>query len=61
MSSETHVLKRVLANAGTLLGGRTVIWGDDTASGTKAQVATALLRQRGDTIDVSAPDVVTIR
>lgn len=44
-----------------LRGGRTVIWGDDTASGTKAQVATALLRQRGDTIDVSAPDVVTIR
>jgi cell division protein FtsQ len=40
---------------------RTVIWGDDTASGRKAQVATALLRQKGDTIDVSAPDVVTIR
>jgi cell division protein FtsQ len=40
---------------------RTVIWGDDTASPRKAQVATALLRQKGDTIDVSAPDVVTIR
>jgi cell division protein FtsQ len=40
---------------------RTVIWGDDTASVRKAQVATALLRQDGDTIDVSAPDVVTIR
>ena len=44
-----------------LRGDRTVIWGDDTASGTKAQVATALLRQRGTTIDVSAPDVVTVR
>lgn len=40
---------------------RTVVWGDDTASGTKAQVATALLRRKGNTIDVSAPDVVTIR
>ena len=40
---------------------RTVVWGDDTASGTKAQVATALLKRKGDTIDVSAPDVVTIR
>ena len=44
-----------------LRGGRTVIWGDDTSSGTKAQVATALLRRSGDTIDVSAPEVVTIR
>lgn len=44
-----------------LRGDRTVIWGDDTASATKAQVATALLEQRGSTIDVSAPDVVTIR
>jgi cell division protein FtsQ len=40
---------------------RTVVWGDDTASPTKAQVATALLQRKGDTIDVSAPDVVTIR
>jgi cell division protein FtsQ len=40
---------------------RTVIWGDDTASVRKAKVATALLGQKGDTIDVSAPDVVTIR
>jgi cell division protein FtsQ len=40
---------------------RTVIWGDDTQSETKAQVATALLERKGDTIDVSAPDVVTIR
>jgi cell division protein FtsQ len=41
--------------------GRTVVWGDDTQSDTKAQVAAALLRRDGDTIDVSAPDVVTIR
>ena len=40
---------------------RTVIWGDDTASDTKAQEATALLRRDGTTIDVSAPNVVTIR
>ena len=40
---------------------RTVIWGDDSASATKAQVTTALLRRKGDTIDVSAPSVVTIR
>lgn len=41
--------------------GRTVVWGDDTQSETKAQVATLLLKQEGDTIDVSAPTVVTIR
>ena len=40
---------------------RTVIWGDDTASDTKAQVSTALLKRDGKTIDVSAPSVVTIR
>jgi cell division protein FtsQ len=44
-----------------LRGDRTVVWGDDTQSATKAQVATALLKRKGDTIDVSAPDVVTIR
>jgi cell division protein FtsQ len=40
---------------------RTVVWGDDTDSPKKAQVATVLLKRKGDTIDVSAPDVVTIR
>jgi len=40
---------------------RTVVWGDDTESATKAQVATALLKRKGDTLDVSAPNVVTIR
>jgi cell division protein FtsQ len=40
---------------------RTVFWGDETQSETKAQVATALLGRKGDTIDVSAPTVVTIR
>nr|MDT0662048.1 FtsQ-type POTRA domain-containing protein [Micromonospora sp. DSM 115978] len=44
-----------------LRGDRVVIWGDASRSETKAQVATGLLGQRGDTIDVSAPDVVTIR
>ncbi|GAA2466791.1 cell division protein FtsQ/DivIB [Winogradskya humida] len=41
--------------------GRKIIWGDETQSETKAQVATALLKREGDTIDVSAPTVVTIR
>jgi cell division protein FtsQ len=40
---------------------RTVIWGDDSASETKAKVSTALLSRKGDVIDVSAPAVVTIR
>jgi cell division protein FtsQ len=44
-----------------LRGGRTVVWGDDTESDTKARVATALLSRKGNTIDVSAPEVVTIR
>jgi cell division protein FtsQ len=44
-----------------LRGNRTVVWGDATRSDTKATVATALLSQNSDTIDVSAPDVVTIR
>ncbi|MEV0898018.1 FtsQ-type POTRA domain-containing protein [Actinoplanes sp. NPDC049802] len=41
--------------------GRTVIWGDETASEQKSTVATALLRVKGDEIDVSAPSLVTIR
>lgn len=40
--------------------GRTIIWGDPSKGEEKAQVATALLDQKGDVIDVSAPDVVTI-
>jgi len=40
---------------------RTVVWGDDTQSDAKSQVATALLKQKGREIDVSAPTVVTIR
>jgi cell division protein FtsQ len=40
---------------------RMVIWGDDSASDTKAKVSTALLSRDGRTIDVSAPSVVTIR
>lgn len=41
--------------------GRTIVWGDDTESDVKARVATALLAREGDRIDVSAPEVVTIR
>jgi len=44
-----------------LRGNRTVVWGDDTDSDTKSQVATALLHRAGSEIDVSAPSVVTIR
>lgn len=40
---------------------RVVLWGDDTRSDEKSKVATALLRQKGNEIDVSAPSVVTIR
>jgi len=43
-----------------LRGGRTVIWGDASQGETKARVASALLGRKGDTIDVSAPEVVTI-
>ncbi|MGC4805797.1 cell division protein FtsQ/DivIB [Micromonospora sp. DT233] len=41
--------------------GRTVIWGDATRAGDKARVATALLGRKADTIDVSAPEVVTFK
>jgi cell division protein FtsQ len=40
---------------------REVVWGDDTQSETKAQVATVLLERKGNTIDVRVPGVVTIR
>jgi cell division protein FtsQ len=40
---------------------RTVVWGDDTKSDVKSQVATVLLKKAGTEIDVSAPSVVTIR
>jgi cell division protein FtsQ len=40
---------------------RTVVWGDASQNDLKARVATALLTREGNTIDVSAPDVVTIR
>ncbi|MFE9690027.1 cell division protein FtsQ/DivIB [Micromonospora sp. NPDC005806] len=39
--------------------GRTVFWGDATRGPDKSKVATALLGRKADTIDVSAPDVVT--
>lgn len=40
---------------------RVVVWGDATRGADKARVATALLDREADTIDVSAPDVVTLR
>lgn len=44
-----------------LSGGRRVIWGDATENATKARVATSLLARSGTVIDVSAPEVVTVR
>jgi cell division protein FtsQ len=44
-----------------LTDNRVVIWGDATQNATKARVATSLLGRPGTTIDVSAPDVVTVR
>jgi cell division protein FtsQ len=44
-----------------LTEGRTVVWGDAARSETKAQVATALLARPERTVDVSSPDVVTLR
>jgi cell division protein FtsQ len=44
-----------------LTDGRKVVWGDAQDSATKARVATALLSQAGRTIDVSAPEVATVR
>lgn len=42
-------------------GARVIIWGDSTDSGTKARVALSLLRNPGKVIDVSAPNLVTVR
>lgn len=40
---------------------RTVVWGDAEDNDKKARVATALLARPGSVIDVSAPEVVTVR
>jgi cell division protein FtsQ len=44
-----------------LAGGRSVVWGDATNNEAKARVATVLLGRPGKLIDVSSPDLVTIR
>jgi cell division protein FtsQ len=44
-----------------LAGGRSVTWGDATDNEAKARVATVLLGRPGKLIDVSSPDLVTIR
>ncbi|MGC1213182.1 MAG: FtsQ-type POTRA domain-containing protein [Micromonospora sp.] len=44
-----------------LRGDREVIWGDATRGDDKSRVATALLGRDAETIDVSAPDVVTFQ
>ena len=40
---------------------RVVVWGDATDNETKATVASSLLDKPGKEIDVSAPEVVTVR
>lgn len=44
-----------------LRSGRTVVWGDESASEEKARVATALLSRDAREIDVSVPEVVVLR
>ena len=44
-----------------LNGGREIVWGDATDNATKARVAVSLLGRSGRVIDVSAPNVVTVR
>jgi cell division protein FtsQ len=45
----------------TLKDGREVVWGDATDNATKASVAVSLLHHSGEVIDVSAPNLVTVR
>ena len=44
-----------------LQGHRTLIWGDASDNAAKGRVATSLLHRPGTVIDVSAPNVVTVR
>jgi cell division protein FtsQ len=44
-----------------LRDGRTVVWGDESVSEEKARVATALLGEASELIDVSTPEVVVAR
>jgi cell division protein FtsQ len=44
-----------------LSDGRTIIWGDSSENEAKVRVALVLLARPGKTIDVSAPELVTIR
>jgi cell division protein FtsQ len=44
----------------TLVDGRTVVWGDAESSERKAAVATTLLDQAPNEIDVSVPDIATV-
>jgi cell division protein FtsQ len=44
-----------------LTDGRTIVWGDSSENEAKARVALVLLTRPGRTIDVSAPELVTVR
>ncbi|GIF76909.1 cell division protein FtsQ/DivIB [Asanoa siamensis] len=70
IASLTPALRRQLVEVGVsgparitlkLTGGRTVVWGDASRSAAKATVTAGLLQRDGKTIDVSDPEVVTIR
>jgi cell division protein FtsQ len=57
-----HVSARTPAQIQLMLtGGREIVWGDATDNATKARVASSLLGRSGTVIDVSAPNVVTVR
>ncbi|GIH23173.1 hypothetical protein Aph01nite_14830 [Acrocarpospora phusangensis] len=45
----------------TLADGRTVVWGGPERTGDKSRILTALLRENAMTLDVSSPDVVTVK
>jgi cell division protein FtsQ len=44
-----------------LADGRTIVWGDATDNSAKARVALLMIGKPGQVIDVSAPDLVTVR
>jgi len=57
-----HITARTPSEIDLLLtDGREIVWGDATDNATKARVAVSLLAHPGTVIDVSAPNLVTVR
>jgi cell division protein FtsQ len=57
-----HISARTQVEIQLLLtDGREIVWGDATDNAAKARVASSLLGRSGKVIDVSAPNVVTVR